>query len=379
MILGFLAIALISVSCSKNEVSSVNNDVNAINFDVTTGKTRANVVDLAGLQGVGFGVFATNTSSSLTFIGNEGYVYVGGAWKWDTTNPIMWPTTETDFPINFYAYYPKTETTLTSALTANYTIAATPAAQIDFLAANQTDVIIRPSSGNVSLAFKHMLSKINFKVVTGTHVTVEVQSITVKNAGNTGTFNYAALGWSTLPSSGTLSYNYMQAPLNDPANVFIGATTATAVTGSSGSLMLMPQDFSSRAWNNTVGGLANQSYIEVVYRIYETATGKDVVGLTDATDHAGNSDSHVNGSLFVKVGYSLSTNWLMGKAYTYTIYLGDGSSGGSLVDDKYVDEDGNGTDLPVGPGITDPIFPLAPIGFNVSVEDWGNENGIPLE
>jgi hypothetical protein len=226
-----------------------------------------------------------------------------------------------------------------------------------------------------------MLSKINFKVVTGTHVTVEVQSISVKNAGNTGTFNYAALGWTNLPTSGTQSYNYMTAPVNNPANVFIGATTAAAVTGSSGSLMLMPQDFSARAWDKTVTGLAaNQSYIEVVYRIYETATGKDLVGYTDATEHPDNADAHVTGPLFVKVGYSLPTTWLMGKAYTYTIYLGDGSSGGNLTDENYIDENGGDTDLPVEDhNITDPIFPLGPIGFNVSVEDWGNENGIPLE
>ena len=391
MILGLAVAALTFASCSKDEVTNVNrNNPNSINFEVSTGKTRANIVDLAGLQAEGFGVFATNTSAASMFINNEGYKFVAGAWQWDMPTPIMWPSNENEFPVNFYAYYPKANTTLSTNLLADYTIAGTPETQIDLLAANYTDVVIRPSSGNVSLAFKHILSKIDFKVVTGANVTVEVQSIAIRKVGNARTYNYADLSWTSAPATGNASYKYMSAPVSDPANVFVGQTTAASVTGSSGSLMLMPQNLSGRAWDKTLAGLAaDQSYIEVVYRIYETSTGDDVVGFSDATDHpmyiALNSDA--TGPLFVKVGYALPTNWEMSKAYTYTLYLGTpDSSGGNLIDENFVDEEGDDSGLPVvdpstGEEIEIPevVFPNKPIGFVVSVEDWGAAIDNPLQ
>ncbi len=390
MTLGLIAMTLIFSSCFKDEVSTVNErGFNGINFDISTGKTRAIVADLVTLQDAedGFGVYATNGATFSEFIANKAYKYnkSAGMWQW-VDEDIFWPSVTTDYPINFYAYYPLSETSLNQTLSADYTIAAQPADQNDLLVAKHAAVQTRPSSGNVTLAFKHILSKVDFKVVTGSALIVEVQSISVKQVGNNGTFSFANFVWSAVPTTWNSGYDYMTAPVTS-ANVFAGVTTATAVTGSGGSLMLMPQDLSGRAWDKTEAGLAGQSYIEVVYRISETVSADDVVGYTDALAHPANGNGAVTGPLFVKVGYTLPTNWLMGKAYTYTIHLGTlDSYGGNLIAGNFVDKNGADSGLPVVTPDTqepivvpEPIFPDKPIGFVVSVDPWGDVVAEPLK
>ena len=385
---GLIIMTLMTASCSTDEVSDINTrDASSIGFELSTGKTRADVANLGTLQGddTGFGVYATNGASAATFIDNKAYKYEGGAWKWAELN-MLWPTKETGFPVNFYAFYPKSGVAISRTLTADYTVVETPEEQVDYLAANHVGVASKPISGDVLLAFRHILSKIDFKVVTGNKVTVEIQSVAIRNVGNAGTFSFVNLVWTTAPYVWNSDFAYMKAPVK-AANKFVGQTAAKDVTGSAGSLMLMPQNLSGRGWDKTLPGLNSLSYIEVVYRVYETETGKDIVGFTDATDHPEYDGSDVTGPLFVKVGYPLPTNWQMGKAYAYTIHIGDGSSGGNLIEGTFIDENGNGTGLivvypetgePIDP--PDPIFPENDvIGFVVSVENWGIQEENPLE
>ena len=392
MILGLTVIALIFASCSKDEVSNVNRkDPNAISLDPTTGKTRADVMDLDGLKedAAGFGVFATSASTP-TFINNEAYRWAtsGTGWGWAGTDRY-WPRNEDAYPINFYAYHPLANTTLDTDLEAEYTIADTPEAQVDLLAAQQLNVIVRPATGNVNLAFKHILSKVDFKVKAGANVTVHVQSIAIKHVANKRTFDYANLAWITTPPSVFASnYYFMPAPIK-PENIFEGPVTSV-VTGSSASLMLMPQDLSGQAWDLSVGGIATDAYIQVVYRVNATADGENIVGYMNVEDHPDyDVDTYTGapGGLYVKVGFPLPTNWLMSTAYMYTIYLGILEySGGYLVDTHFIDEDGNPVDFTVhDPGteeeidITDPINGDKLIGFEVSVDTWGDPDDIDVQ
>ena len=388
VVTGLTVMTLMFASCSKDEVSSINYpDGNTIGFELSTGKTRADVVNLDALRksAEGFGVFATHGASSATLIDNHAYKHDGKVWKWAELD-MLWPTKETGFPINFYAYFPKSGTVLGRSMSTEYTIEEEPENQVDYLAANQLGVAVKPISGDVLLTFRHKLSKIDFKVVTGNKVTVEVQSVAVRNVGNKATFSYTNLAWAVPPYVWNSGFSYNKAPVVAD-NVFANQTDAKDVKGSSGSLMLVPQNLSGRGWNKTIHGLSNLSYIEVVYRVYETEGGKDIVGFTDATDHPDYDGSSVTGPLFVKVGYPLPTNWEIGKAYTYTIHIGDGSSGGNLIEGNFIDEKGDETDLPVvypetGEPIDppDPIFPENDvIGFVVSVENWGPQNDNPLE
>ena len=385
VILG-VTIALTIASCTKDEVTNVNlREDSVIGFELSTGKTRAYVNDINKLEAdaTGFGVYATNKLIPELFIDNSSYKYnsTANVWLWNGKK-IFWPENEEDYPINFYAYYPKAVTILGYSLKHPYEIAEDPKFQLDLLAANQLNVVARPELDNVPLYFKHILSKIDFKVVTSEDVTVEVQSIAIRNVGNAGTFNYSNLEWYEAPTQFNSDYSYMKAPVV-PENIFAGTKNPTDVTGSGGSFMLMPQDLSERGWNMKIATLAQQSYIEVVYRMYETETGKDIVGFTDAEDHPNYKEigSKVEGSLFVKVGYPLPTEWLMNKAYNYVIYLDGSSSGGTLIDENFIDEEGEDTDLPVVDPETgepiepeEPIFTDKPIGFYVTVAEWANEN-----
>jgi hypothetical protein len=398
LVFSLAAAVLLFASCTKEETTSVvaNNEPDAIGFDFSTGKTgtRATSSNLATLKGdtSGIGIYANNTSSPTKFIDNEAYKWdvTNAKWIWASTEQ-KWPTTTAGYPIDFYAYYPKSETSLTSTLTKQYTINTNPTSQKDLLAANQLGVATRPISSNVALNFQHILSKIDFKLAVGPSVTVEVQSIVVRNAGSVRTFDYSTLAWtSTNPTTNT-GYAYMTAPVA-VANKFVGSAAATpaSVTGSSGSMMLIPQDFSSRAWAMTAAPTSSDAYLEVVYRMYDSTTNKDVVGYGDATKHPdyvtlGSSET---GGLWVKVGYPLPTVWNMGKAYTYTIYLGTlDASGGNLVDPDFMDDSGADSGLPVvDPSNNDPIIvpdPIVdttkPIGFTVSVTDWVDEAGINLK
>ena len=396
ILVGLTIMTLMFAGCSMDEVSSINNsDANSIGFELSTGKTRAELVDIEALyrNANGFGVFATNGASPATYIDNEAYKYENGAWKWAAISH-NWPEKDTEYPVNFYAYFPADKTTLTTpSLAAQYTIAESPAQQVDYLAANSVGVTSKPVSGDVLLKFNHILSKIDFKVITGSNVTVEVQSIAVRNVGNTGTFSFQSLLWASSPAKWEASFSYLTAPVKD-ANKFAGRTDPKGadVSGSSGSLMLMPQNLSGRSWyplpkkEETLHNLNILSYIEVVYRVYETGNKNDLVGFSDASDHPDYTGG-VTGPLFVKVGYPLPTNWEMGKAYTYTIHIGDGSSsGGNLIEKYFIDRNGEKTTLVVVyPGTNKPIEPPDPIfpknnviGFVVSVEDWNIQIVSPL-
>jgi hypothetical protein len=428
------AVALLATSCSKDETTAVNDVPNpyAIGFDASTGKvlSRATATTLNGagsttsLQGDanGFGVYATKegTSGQEEYIDDLAYGYDSGAWGWVGADQT-WPDVTTQYPMNFYAYHPKSATTdleLSGSLLYEYDIAqntsTTP--QEDLLAANKLNVTTRPPSSNVTLNFQHILSQIIFKVVGGIGMTVEVQSIAVKAVGSVRTFNYAAnpLAWAGSAPIENISYSYLSAT-DAIASITGDGTTAALVTGTEGSLMLIPQDFSSRKWTSWsatpatapvqpvsgVGGVmeGGETYVEVVYRIYETGTTPqtNVIGYALAGDHpddpsgAGDlynyDENNPTKPLFIKVGYPLDTNWEMGKTYTYTINLGPlGSTGGRLIDDNFIAEDGARTDLPVvypdsgeEIDVPEPIFNGTVIDFTVSVGDWEDATGISLQ
>jgi hypothetical protein len=414
-IFSLAAVALLAVGCAENSTTEVNPiaDPEAIGFELSTGTTRAtdNTLAILKANGTGIGVYAHKNGAGVSeyFIANKAYKYTAGttnAWGWvEEGDWRMWPEATGDYPIDFYAYYPKDETGFT-ANQKTYTINAKVDEQIDHLFAVKSGINVRPPSGKVTLDFQHILSKIDFKVTTGANVTVHVQSISVKNVKNTGTFSLASSGWSSTGTEHTSDYDYMTNPVTKPAKSFTAASTTTV--GDYGSMMLMPQNVDLTSWIRTATGLApddDETYVEVVYRVTETDGGEDVVGYDDAEDHPdfastthdGHGEAHPGTAtepLFVKVGYPLRGAsghvWGRGHAYTYTLLLGDpGSTGGYLIDEYFIDEDGVTTDLKVVmpstpdddyPNIPDPIYSdNDEIGFDVDViEEWGLSDDSPF-
>jgi hypothetical protein len=269
-----------------------------------------------------------------------------------------------------------------------YTISPDMSLQNDLLAAKKADVLSRPSSSNVELNFKHILSQVKFAIVAGDGMTVHLQSIKVKKVGSVRTFDYSSMAWDGTAPTDNTDFSYVAYKGNCPTIEGTNSATAAAVAGTSGTLMLLPQDLSGRKWDKSEAGLSeDQSYIEVVYRMTETNGGKDVVGFTDATKYPGygTSGSGTTGPLFVKVGYPLPTNWEMSKTYTYTIYLGTpDATGGNLANEDFIDAGGNPDDkLPVvDPSTEEKIDPSDPVvdtskdlGFIVDVTPWSDYIG----
>jgi hypothetical protein len=417
IILSLAAATLIFASCTKETtISEITGNPDVVGFDLSTGKTRATVNTLKGMQNdvKGFGVFATKGSSSI-FIDNLSYVYDKNVqnpnWKWesdgddDTNNDVEWPEAAADYPINFYAYYPNNETvtpkfSLDDEVVGQktYSIDTLISKQYDLMAASKLGVVAKPLSSNVSLHFKHILSQVKFTVLASSTVTVEVQSIAIKNIGETATFNYGTLEWVSPPPALTQTYKYAgPEQLTAGSNKIVGTDVAQSVTSADGGvLMLMPQNLSQHGWDpadteSAELDLKSLSYIEVVYRMYESATNtNNVVGFgkagnyPDGEDGEGDDkydydDNDSDKPLFVKVAYKLDTNWEMNKSYTYEIELGTpDSSGGNLANNFFIDETGEPTDLPVvDPNSGNPIVipePLinlaANIGFKVQVGGW---------
>ncbi|MDR2564128.1 MAG: fimbrillin family protein [Prevotellaceae bacterium] len=394
MFWGLAATALFFSNCSKDRETSVNTgtDPKAIGLAVSTGIVRASDNTILTLQNssVGFGVVAKTAGGTKTHINNELHKFVASEWEWaDPTGHDwkLWPTAETDYPMDFYGYYPAPSgfSLDASSLEKEYIIQG-EASQVDYLAASKRNILMRPASGKVSLDFKHITSKIRFNILCDQNADVFVQSIAIRNVGDTRSFKYASFEWGNEPATFASSYEYLT--LQRPAIVY-----ADSIKGSNGPLMLMPQDLALRTpWDPSSANAAptGESYIEVVYRVKNGSD--DMVGYSDADDYPGGSGSTIanpHSPLFVKVAYPLPTKWELCKAYTYILYLGHaGGSGGNLIEDNFVDENGNDSGLPVVHP-DDPKVPIKvpdqivdlkkPIGFNVIVSDWIAPNDVPLQ
>jgi hypothetical protein len=287
------------------------------------------------------------------------------------------------YPLHFAALYPSQNTSgvvhETGAYTFEFNVNGTRGSFEDQLFAEKNNVTMKPVDGKVRLDFKHIFSKINYAVSTSQGVTVEIQHISLRGLARDADFTCGVPGmswgnWSTLTSN----YQSVGAPVM-PENIFTDATAAP-VALKYDFPMIIPQ--TGRGWAvQAAPTVTTDAYLEVEYRVYETATGKDIIGFSDATEHPRYADlgDGETGALFVKVGYSLPTVWEPGKAYNYVLHLGDPAyTGGNLIDDTFQDKDGNDTLLPViNPQTKEPIEIPDPmytnsneIGFVVDVSDW---------
>ncbi len=401
------AAALVMTGCSKNEIETY--DVpNPDHIGFTSSTSRASIADLTTLQGDedGFRVYGTTDDETTAWYtnvdGNNNYVY-NGSWSWAGT-AALWPTTDASYPMNFYAMYPAAGAPNAEAidvLTREVTIAAAAADQVDMLAA-KAYTATKPASGHLNLTFNHILSKVNFGIIAGHEMEVEVQSVAIDNANSKNTYDYIAQAWGTTTS--TLADYVYYSEFDEPFKA-TGIASEDEVaplyteTPHSNHLMLMPQSNTSaapEAWDYTTTTLETQSYIEVIYRIVDTTPGEDYIGYTAGADYltdypnyvnditwgdyegglGTDDDTHYNGALYIRVGFPLTLAWEPGKGYTYNICLGTAdSTNGYYIEDTYYDNKGVNTGIPiVGPDGED-VEPGDPvtngiINFIVDVNDW---------
>lgn len=182
-----VAVATLGLSsCSKNEIQLNETDENAITFDTYTGvAARGAVLEQSDLQTDGFGVFAFSqgsdgyanyTSTEPNFMYNTKVAYNSSS-EWDYSPVKYWSTTSTD-QYSFFAYSPYAESAGGNGITVSgndvvgtpyltFTLASTQATMVDLVAGQNMDIKKSDNSGEVSINFKHQLTRLNFKAVSG--------------------------------------------------------------------------------------------------------------------------------------------------------------------------------------------------------------------
>lgn len=413
-IIGYI-VAVFFTSCSMSEFDYENNkNHNIISFTATT--TRAAISILASLEGAknGFTVFAVSPLSDTEWHSNvdgtNNNKHTAGVWGWANTN-AHWPTTNSGYPMSFYAYYPPFELgsykyiieAASNLLIGAVDVPTLQSDQEDIIVAEQIGVLSKPFDGKLPLSFKHILSKVNMGIIAGDSVTAYVQKAWIENVRTTRNFDLTSGTWAAGDASGNLDYNYYFADIFPLINhIATGSSTENMAIpfyagNHTNNLMLVPQ--TTIPWIPTVNvePSMNYSFIGLVYRL---KGAQNNIGYAEArnylTDNPGYADisgwtnegitytgiksginPYGNRPLYVKVGFPLAATWASGKAYTYNILLGTaGSSNGYLLSKYYFDDCGADTGLPIGKNVGVHISD-GKKNFNVLMPDWDNNN-LPL-
>lgn len=225
-----IALMVLATSCAKNEVvpegpGNENLKTDLISFRSSTGKTRAND---NGLTQVASGFNVIGVTSTGLYIngfgdpsGNEQVYWKNGAeWSWKVTpadDKKNWPTAKDDYPLDFFAAFPKRDDIKRGVTSADITATPnmTPNAgfiyntyfekvantvtndvTVDYLAAS-FKAQSKPTNGILDLSFKHIMSNITFAVKVPENVTAVIHSIKVVNVNKNGrSYDYKDLAWS---------------------------------------------------------------------------------------------------------------------------------------------------------------------------------------
>ena len=358
--------------------------------------TRASITTLSTLEhdGSGFRVYATLGATPAGWYADGNDNPIDGApahnhkydgTKWGFAPPVFWPLT--GYPMNFYALYPSSPTGMGNMTTgfspltlqASYTVPALVGNQQDVLTAKVT-VAGKPATAKQDITFDHILSMVDFQIISGRGTTPAIQSIALANIGTTRTYNFILNNWVT-PQALTGSANYVYygtvgggtavlptwpastttwtADDATPNAIYTATTTPAAAQAH---LMLMPQTGSS--WTpvrNQNPALITGGYIGLIYRMGTGGAGgvgtPHEVGYAAANQHPQWTayGGGYTGPLFVKAGFPLpsispapagSFVWEKGNGYNYRIGLGTPNScNGYILDENYYDDKGNRTNL----------------------------------
>ena len=358
------ALALVFVSCSRDEVVEVNRDGDEIRFGVVTdAATRAADVYCNNNLPGEFNVWATYNDA--TYIDGDLIQKDGTAWV-NKTGVRYWPKTGN---VTFYA-----QVNAGTAFRWNdgaptikdYTVDTDVTKQNDLLYAVKSQ---GRSDNPVTLNFRHALSQIVFQAKnTNANLYVEIKGVTICKLGNVNTFTYKSAdtdnnivnhngttgtitydeSWGTWAAlnGGKKDYPVEFTPVPVPGDGAVKSLTNTNNNGkefSSNAMLLLPQTTTAWAPAADNGKPANQdgTYFLVDCKICNVAG--DAYAASDVVLW--------NGPAAVPVAF----NWEQGKKYVYTFVFDKEGNGGYNPD-------------PSDPDVPEPV--LTPITYNVTVDDF---------
>ena len=386
-IISGIAVLMLLVSCSKEEVIDVNHDGDEITFDVVTNSaTRAADVYCNSNKPKEFYVSAI--SDGMSYIDKDHIAYENESWV-NKSGVRYWPETAVDF----YAYYNDNGSYQWSvaegkavAKFVDFTVNGSVAAQQDLIYAvktNQSKPGENDANTPVALNFRHALSQIVFQAKnTNANLYVEISGVDVVNVGNTNTFTFPSVdtdknivdhegatadypagadGWGTWAelTSGTASYAVAfdaVAVKGDNNVVALTTTDDGAKDGefNANAMLLLPQ--TTTAWDaESKLGETSGSYFLVNCIIKNVKDGSGV---------AGDDDVYLWGAANApkKLAIPVAFNWEQGKKYIYTLVFGEGNGG-------YEPDPEDPTPDPV----------LVPITFTVTVDDFVTPGATEVE
>lgn len=358
---GLLALA----SCSQDETTGTDNG-GSIRFRPVVGNvTRGPVITTDNITA--FKVSSYVTGAVANFFTDLQVNKTGSSWN--TAQVYYWPGTGT---LNFFAYAPVDVTTVTVSPTArainNFSPAAKVAEQKDVVVAFATGTKAANENSGVPLTFKHALSQIEVKAKSANTTAYEIKVLGVKLGHISSTANFT---FPTTVVTGTLPASHWTAPATAKdygTNLDADLTLTSEVQSITKSNFLMiPQQLTP--W--TKGTSADGAYIAVLCKI----CSKNGTNLTQIFPGAADK--------FAYAAVPISTNWLPGKKYTYTLsFLGNNGAGN--IDPNPTDptdpENPNNPNVDPNPGQGGDSVLGGPIKFTVTVDDWDNlpEENMPL-
>lgn len=377
-IISGIAVLMLLVSCSKEEVIDVNHDGDEITFDVVTNSaTRA--ADVYCNNNMPKEFYVSAISDGMSYIDEDHIAYENGSWV-NKSGVRYWPETAVDF----YAYYNdngsyswSVENQKAVAKFVNFEVNNNVAEQQDLIYAvktNQSKPGEDDANTPVALNFRHALSQIVFQAKnTNANLYVEISGVDVVNVGNTNTFTFPSVdtdnnivdhegatadypagadGWGTWAelTSGTASYAvaFDAVAVKGDNNVVALTTTDDGEKDgefNANTMLLLPQ--TTTAWDaESKLGETSGSYFLVNCIIKNVKDGSGV---------AGDDDVYLWGAANTpkKLAIPVAFNWEQGKKYIYTLVFGEGNGG-------YEPDPEDPTPDPV----------LVPITFTVTVDDF---------
>lgn len=397
-------IALAAVSCSNEEVVSVNNDANEITFAVVAENgTRAQNVFCNVNKPTNFHVWAAVDNAQ--YFANASYTDDGtGKFVIDGGSTRYWP--DASKTVHFYAVTEETTKAVATpaspavynAWTEGFNWKPAGSSEITWTTRNlkaskQTDLLYayttatRPEYGKATpINFRHALAQIVFKAVnTNKTIDVVIDQVEVVNIAQSGVFtmptnvttpnvNDHTTG-GTYPTTSVGSWNIQTKSKNTAANQTYDTekfgpvqvkNTVTNLTDEAGanksgddvnegdegyvandsheikasSLLLIPQ--TTDAWDKASAPAAVGSYFKVYCHIRNIAAANGVVAPTDIDLWGAEGATK---AVYIPVAAA----WEPGKKYIYTFNFGGNTTGGY---------DDNGKPV------------LFPISFNITVDDF---------
>ena len=378
-IISGIAVLMLLVSCSKEEVIDVNHDGDEITFDVVTNSaTRA--ADVYCNNNMPEGFYVSAISGGQTYIDKDQIANEDGSWV-NKSGVRYWPAT----PVDFYAYYNDNGSYQWSvaegkavAKFVNFKVNDDVAAQQDLIYAvktNQSKPEEDAANTPVALNFRHALSQIVFQAKnTNANLYVEISGVKVVNVGNTNTFTFPSANtdnnieehtgattdypsdaqrgtWEPL-AAGTAVYGvtFPDAAVNGDSQIVALTTTDDGAKDgefNSNTMLLLPQNTTAVDIDKQFGTDGGSYFL--VNCIIKNVSGEQVSDNDVYLWGDNSTGAWQHKELAIPVAFS----WEQGKKYIYTLVFGEGNGG--------YDPD------PEEPK-PDPV--LVPITFTVSVDDF---------